>query len=244
MLRPFIARALTRTSVFPLPQVAQLRSFAASTSRLESDQGTLLTLRIATDPAAPAYPFAQHVVTCTHSAHPENSVRAPPPQVNHPSRGVMPRVDAQLTSEIDPDERIARLFSRRSPECVPPGSIMMVESYLTPAKTSTTTFAGVLIAVRRAGIATSFVLRTIAHKLGVEMNFSAYSPMIKDIRVIERADARKGERGLLRTRQAKPYYMRRRDDRRVNSVANVVKQFRAAELHRADGEARDKASKK
>lgn len=189
---------------------------------------------------APAYPFASHVVTRSHAAPREDSVRAAPPTPRHPSRGVMPRVDSHLTTEIDPDEKIARLFSRRSPECVPPGSIMLVESYLSASKTNTTTFSGVLIAVRRAGIATTFLLRTIAHKLGVEARFFAYSPMIKDIRVIQRADARKGERGLLRTRRAKLYYMRRRDDRRENSVAHVVKQFRSNELQQADRARRQK----
>ncbi|WFD07443.1 hypothetical protein MVES1_002808 [Malassezia vespertilionis] len=152
----------------------------------------------------------------------------------------MRRVDAQLTSQLDPDEKIARLFSRRSPERVPSGSIVLVESYLTPAKTNTTTFSGVLIAVRRAGVATSFVLRTIANKLGVETRFHAYSPMIKEIRVVQRADARKGQPGLLRARRAKLYYMARRDDRRVNSVASVVKQFRASEQQHAKQGARRK----
>ena len=119
-------------------------------------------------------------------------------------------------------------------DSIPPGSIVMVESYLSAGRSSTTTFAGVLIAVRRAGIATTFLLRTIAHKLGVEMRFHAYSPMIKDIKVIQRADAKKGQPGLLRTRRAKLYYMRRNEDRRVGSVGNVVKQYRAAEQKRAD----------
>ena len=91
-----------------------------------------------------------------------------------------------------------------------------------------------LLAVRRSGVATSFVLRNNTHKLGVEARFNAYSPAIKQIRVIQRADARKGDRssGLLRTRRAKPYYMRHRIDRRVNSVASIVKQFKAAEARR------------
>ena len=181
-------------------------------------------------PTGSAYPFATHVVARSHVVPRSNSVRAPPPDVKHLSRGVMPRVDSQLTTEMDPDERIARLFSRQSPDCIPPGSIVMVESYLNNAKTSSTTFSGVLIAVRRSGIATTFVLRAIAHKLGVEMRFHAYSPMIKDIKVLQRADAKKRQPGLTRTRRAKLYYMRRKDDRRVASVANVVKQYRAAVL--------------
>ncbi|WFD41546.1 hypothetical protein MPSI1_000177 [Malassezia psittaci] len=162
----------------------------------------------------------------------------------HISRGVMRRVDAHLTAEIDPDEKIGRLFSRRSPECVPPGSILMVESYLSANKSNTTSFSGVLIAVRRAGIATTFVLRAIAHKLGVEARFHAYSPMIKNITVIQRAEARKGERGLLRTRRSKLYYLRRRDDRRVNSVANVVKQYRASQIQQTTKPAPKHSKKK
>ena len=164
-------------------------------------------------------------------------------QVKDMTRGVMQRVDSQLTMERDPDERIARLFSRRSPDCIPPGSIVMVESYLNSSKTSTTTFAGVLIAVRRAGIATTFLLRTIAHKLGVEMRYHAYSPMIKEIKVLQAANADKRQPGLTRTRRAKLYYMRRNDDRRVLSVANVVKQYRAAQMqeHKSSTESRKRS---
>ncbi|KAL4399354.1 mitochondrial large ribosomal subunit protein [Malassezia pachydermatis] len=195
---------------------------------------------------ASAYPFAKHVITRTHTT-PSNTVRTPVPEPKHPSRAIMTRVDAQLANELDPDEKIARLFSRKSPDCIPPGSVVMVETYLTPARTTSTAFSGVLIAVRRAGVATTFVLRTIAHKLGVEMRFHAYSPMIKDIKVIQRADAKKGSPGLTRTRRAKLYYMRRREDRRVNAVAGLVKQYRAAEQQKAPSAtkpASSKASKK
>lgn len=236
MLRPLVARAAARVApVAGLPRAA-VRTMASTAARRgeapEQEQGAF-DKRL-TPATAPAYPFASHIVMRSHAAPKADSVRASPPQVKHNSRGVMPRVDAQLTAELDPDEKIARLFSRRSPDCIPPGSIVMVESYLSAARTSTTTFAGVLIAVRRAGIATTFLLRTIAHKLGVEMRFHAYSPMIKDIKVIQRANAKKGQPGLLRTRRAKLYYMRRSEDRRVNSVANVVKQYRAAEQKKSD----------
>ena len=194
-------------------------------------------------PSAHAYPFATHVKSRSHAVPPSDSIRAPPPKVKDMTRGVMQRVDSQLTMERDPDERIARLFSRRSPDCIPPGSIIMVESYLNSSRTSTTTFAGVLIAVRRAGIATTFLLRTIAHKLGVEMRYHAYSPMIKDIKVLQAATADKRQPGLTRTRRAKLYYMRRNDDRRVLSVANVVKQYRAAQMqeHKSSTESRKRS---
>ncbi|WFC97108.1 hypothetical protein MBRA1_003774 [Malassezia brasiliensis] len=231
MLRWMAARGALRMPFAPerAPSMV-LRRALVTTPAARQEQGTHAP-RL-TDAAA--YPFAAHVVTRSHEAPRPDSVRPPPQKTNDPSRGVMRRVDGHLTAEIDPDEKIARLFSRRSPECVPPGSILLVESYLSASKTNTTTFSGVLIAVRRAGIATSFVLRAIAHKLGVEARFHAYSPMIKEIRVIQRADARKGEHGLQRTRRAKLYYMRRRDDRRVNAVANIVKQYRASEMQQAE----------
>ncbi|WFD35166.1 hypothetical protein MCUN1_002016 [Malassezia cuniculi] len=206
-------------------RVSHVRSFS-----------TVRPLMEAAKASAAAYPFATNVVTRTHTPFPEKSLRPTPPTTKHPARGVMARVDAQLTQQQDPNEDIARLFSRRSPEAVRPGSIVLVETWLSANKTSSTTFAGVLIAIRRAGIATSFVLRNLANKLGVEVRFSAYSPMIKQIRVIQRADLRKGESGpgLLRARRAKLYYMSRRVDRRVNSVAGVLKQFRAAEQAREE----------
>lgn len=204
---------------------------------------TSAPLRAEADAESP-YPFASNVVVRSQAERPADSVRAPPPPVKHRARGVMPRVDSQLTAERDPNEEIARLFSRRSPECVPAGSILLVESWLNPGHTSFSSFSGVLISVKRAGVATSFVLRNIAHKLGVEVRFQAYSPAIKQIRVIQRADARKGERssGLLRTRRAKLYYMRRRADRRVNAVAGIVKQHKAVEMQREA--AATKSSKK
>ena len=42
------------------------------------------------------------------------------------------------------------------------------------------------------------------------MRFHAYSPMIKDIKVLQRADAKKRQPGLTRTRRAKLYYLRGR----------------------------------
>ncbi|WFD31895.1 hypothetical protein MSPP1_002936 [Malassezia sp. CBS 17886] len=224
-------RGLLRDGLLPAPPLCGVRTvpvrvsraFASSARAHEGEPPSA---------ASPHYPFARNVITRGLPPIRADGLRTPPPESKYPSRGVMRRVDAGLCEELDPADEIARLFSRRSPDCIPPGSIVQVESYLTPTRTNTTTFAGVMIAVKRAGVATSFVLRAIAHKLGVEVRFHAYSPMIKQIRVIQRAEARKGKRGLQRTRRAKLYYMRRRDDRRVNSVAGVMKQFRLAEQQR------------
>ena len=67
--------------------------------------------------------------------------------------------------------------------------------------------------------------------------------MIKDIKVLQAANADKRQPGLTRTRRAKLYYMRRNDDRRVLSVANVVKQYRAAQMqeHKSSTESRKRS---
>lgn len=233
LFRTLVTRAVTRTHIIPRVNLRAISStrYLSQQQDLSQDRNEATASNATSNP--PVYPFAAHVVTRSHMERKPDSFIPQVPQVKHNSRGVMPRVDAQLTSEIDPNERITRLFSRKSPDCIPPGSIVMVESYLNSTKTSSTTFSGVLIAVRRAGIATTFVLRTIAHKLGVEMRFHAYSPMIKEIKVLQRADTTKRQPGLTRSRRAKLYYLRKKDDKRVASVANVVKQFRTAQLQQS-----------
>jgi large subunit ribosomal protein L19 len=61
-------------------------------------------------------------------------------------------------------------------------------------------FEGVVIAIRRNGLSTSFVVRKISFGYGVERIFPMYSPMIESVERI-----RKG-----RVRRAKLYYLRQR----------------------------------
>jgi ribosomal protein L19 len=83
----------------------------------------------------------------------------------------------------------------------------MVETWTNSSKYSTTTFSGVLLGVRRRGTSTSFVVRNLVLKLGVEMRFNLYSPLLKDVRVISKAEVGKNNKtgGLRRVRRAKLY---------------------------------------
>jgi ribosomal protein L19 len=92
-----------------------------------------------------------------------------------------------------------RLFSKRNRFRVLPGSILQVFSYSNASKTSTTSFAGQVIAIRRAGVDTSFRLRALLARTGVEVRYNAASNMIQDIKVIARADKAKG--GLKKARR-------------------------------------------
>lgn len=91
---------------------------------------------------------------------------------------------------------LRKFFSRRSPDCLLPGSIVTVTLEHAP-----NTFTGVLLGIRRRGPDSSFVLRNVVQRTGVEMQFFATSPHLKEIKVVKRPP--KG-----RMRKAKLYYLR------------------------------------
>ncbi|CDU21988.1 related to 50S ribosomal protein L19 [Sporisorium scitamineum] len=158
----------------------------------------------------------------------------PPPEPKAIFDAVMPRVHSELRARYDPGNRLTKLFDRKSPQRIPPGSVLIVESWTSPLKTNFSSFSGVLIAVRRRGVSTSFVLRNLVQKLGVEMRFNLYSPLLKDVRVIQKAEAGKNDKSgrLRRTRRAKLYYLRK-DSRRLAGIGNVIKQQRLQEEKKA-----------
>lgn len=158
----------------------------------------------------------------------------PPPEPKSIFNAVMPRVHSDLRARYDPGNRLTKLFDRKSAHRIPPGSVLIVESWTSPLKTNFSSFSGVLIAVRRRGVSTSFVLRNLVQKLGVEMRFNLYSPLLKDVRVIQKAEAGKNDKSgkLRRTRRAKLYYLRK-DDRRLAGIGNVIKQQRLQEEKKA-----------
>jgi large subunit ribosomal protein L19 len=112
---------------------------------------------------------------------------------------------------------IGTLFSRNHPDRVRPGSVLTVS--LTHAPTS---FSGVLISVRRRGPDTSFVLRNVVQRTGVEMQFFVNSPHVKEIAVVSRAgsavDGKKKRKGL---RKAKLFYLRDYPERMTSVSAGV-----------------------
>ena len=59
-------------------------------------------------------------------------------------------------------------------------------------------YEGVVIAMRNAGVNSSFTVRKISHGEGVERKFKLYSPMLQSIKVVKR--------GIVR--RAKLYYLR------------------------------------
>lgn len=72
--------------------------------------------------------------------------------------------------------------------------------------------------IRHKGPDTSFVLRNVVHRTGVEMRFFVGSPEIKEVKVITRA----GENGVRRMRRAKLTYLRE-DPSKMNAFAAGIK---------------------
>jgi large subunit ribosomal protein L19 len=110
----------------------------------------------------------------------------------------------QTLPSTEKQKMIGTLFSRSHPDRVRPGSVLTVNLAHAP-----TTFSGVLIAVRRRGPDTSFVLRNVVQRTGVEMQFFVNSPHVKEVVVVSRAggdgDGKKKRKGL---RKAKLFYLR------------------------------------
>lgn len=66
--------------------------------------------------------------------------------------------------------------------------------------------------IRRRGVDSSFTLRNVINKTGVESAFKIYSPMVKEIRVVKRAEntnvTGRASNGLKDLKRAKVGYLR------------------------------------
>ncbi|THH11537.1 hypothetical protein EW145_g596 [Phellinidium pouzarii] len=96
-------------------------------------------------------------------------------------KGIMAHLQKAL---IAPEKRymVEVLFSRRHPKRLLPGSVIEAHSKQAPYK-----FTGVLLGVRRRGIDTSFTLRNIVQRMGVEMQIFVNSPDLTKVAVVQTA---------------------------------------------------------
>ena len=118
-------------------------------------------------------------------------------------KGIMQHLHKTLPSP-EKREMLSTLFSKRHPKCIPIGSVLTVTLAHAPK-----IFSGVLMAVRRRGMDTSFLLRNVINGVGVEMQLFVGSPHVKDIKVVHKAGAKSGKR----MRRAKLYYLRNSPDK-------------------------------
>lgn len=139
------------------------------------------------------YPFSKTALI------PPTPTLPPPPRANV-GKGLMEYLHKTIPT-VEKQKILTELFSRRSPNQLMPGSVVSVTLDHAP-----TVFTGVLISIRRRGIDTSFVLRNIVQRTGVEMQFFVNSPHLKDIKLVQKPP--KG-----RMRRAKLFYLRTSPDK-------------------------------
>ncbi|KAL2040529.1 hypothetical protein N7G274_006508 [Stereocaulon virgatum] len=112
--------------------------------------------------------------------------------------------------DLDPTGSRQRLFAKTNPDTPQPGDIILVTF-----KTGEP-FAGVCLSIRRRGVDTGILLRNRIFMTGVEMWVKIYSPNVKSIELVKRAEKR--------ARRARLYYMRKpKHDR--GSVEGEVEQY-------------------
>ncbi|RKP09002.1 translation protein SH3-like domain-containing protein, partial [Thamnocephalis sphaerospora] len=109
-------------------------------------------------------------------------------------------VTAEELERLDPTGEKRALAMRRSQTCIKPGDVLLVESYTSRTKGTTSRFMGVCIALYRKGIDTNILVRNIVERVGVEIRFPVYSPMVKRIEILRRGEG---------YRRAKLFYLRR-----------------------------------
>nr|XP_018264674.1 ribosomal protein L19 [Kwoniella dejecticola CBS 10117]OBR86832.1 ribosomal protein L19 [Kwoniella dejecticola CBS 10117] len=164
-------------------------------------------------PASSSYPF-----------NPSAIIRSSPAPSPAPANLLNPRKGWSLINHLNassPKSQYAEMFARRSAERLRTGSVVTVLQYTDATKKTVSPFSGVLMGTKkRGGVDTSFKLRNIVNKIGVEMSFKINSPLIKEIKVIKRAE---GKVGAIRDlRRAKVNYLRERQGV-MTSIASALK---------------------
>lgn len=146
-----------------------------------------------TSSSAKSYPFSSDAIIL-----PEPFKTAPAGL--RAGKGLMAHLLKTLPSP-EKQTLLRKLFSKQSPERLYAGSVLTVTMEHAPG-----TFTGVLLAIRRRGPDSSFVLRNVIQRTGVEMQIFPNSPHIKDIKVVQKPPGG-------RMKRAKLFYLRDSPDK-------------------------------
>lgn len=105
-------------------------------------------------------------------------------------KNVMEYVNARQLEQADHDGR-THLFSKKNPNGIRVGHTLTVETISATGDKTPATFTGVCVAIRRNGISSSFTLRSVLLRVGIEQRFPIYSPLVKSIKVISTVPPKK-----------------------------------------------------
>ncbi|TFK56059.1 hypothetical protein OE88DRAFT_1652646 [Heliocybe sulcata] len=169
------------------------------------------SMSTAASTTAAAYPFSKNVIIRPATAIPQSI----PLESLQKGKGLMPFLQTALPP---PEKRqwMETLFSKRHPDRLLPGTVVTVITAHAP-----NTFSGVVLSIRRRGPDTSFVVRNIVQRTGVEMQFFANSPHLKEIKILKKSGGGGGRAGR-RARRAKLFYLRH-SPLKMTAIAGGVK---------------------
>ncbi|KAF3045995.1 hypothetical protein E8E12_010022 [Didymella heteroderae] len=154
---------------------------------------------------------------------------APAPAIKKTCPTPIATITANSLKQLDPTGARTRLFDKLNPEAAKLGDILLVR------QRTGDPFAGVCIDIRRRGVDTAILLRGQLTRVGVEMWYKIYSPLVEGIEVVQRA--------AKRARRARLTYMRDvKHDR--GSVENVVRVYLRQKASLGAGEGKKKGAEK
>ncbi|KAL6722342.1 hypothetical protein ACLMJK_001449 [Lecanora helva] len=134
----------------------------------------------------------------------------PPPSKRNKYPEPVKEWNAAHLATLDPTTSRTRLFDPSNPDRPNVGDILLTTFR------NNDPFSGVCISIRRRGLDTAILLRNRLMTVGVEMWVKIYSPEVKSIEVVKRAEKR--------ARRARLYYMRKpKHDR--GSVEGEVEEY-------------------
>ncbi|KAK6067862.1 54S ribosomal protein subunit img1, mitochondrial [Seiridium cupressi] len=189
------------------------RSMATETTPTSTDAavGSIPPIGIAT-----RKPQKLHIIPSNNPAKPIRTafaVYAPPTSIREAHPSPLLSYHAQQVRRLDRTGARTALFSKRNPDAAKVGDVLQVSTNRGEP------FAGVCLAIRRAGVDTAILLRNTLFKTGTEMWYKIYSPSVQGIEIIWRRPKR--------ARRAKLTFMRQpRHD--MGNVEHLVDAWRKA----------------
>ena len=146
-------------------------------------------------------------------------VIAPPPSYANKFKTPLLDHEAAQFALLDPSGTRRHMFSGpANPDSVRVGDMLHLTFAPPPSPITSTlpsTFNGIVLSIKSRGIDTSLVLRNKLENTGVELQVKVYSPTLKSVEIVQRAEGwmKRGKR----PRRARLYYLRAEGGRKVGN---------------------------
>jgi large subunit ribosomal protein L19 len=119
-----------------------------------------------------------------------------------------------LLQQFEKEQQSALLEARAVPEFAPGDTVRVNVKVVEGTRERVQAYEGVCIAIKRAGLNSSFTVRKISYGEGVERVFPLHSPRIDSIVVVRRGRVRRAKLYYLRGRRGKSARIAEKQDHR------------------------------